>query len=197
MLPGKKLFLISLFTLLCLSESSFAQKTMEVESLILEGSKLSINGTSNVNDFECIYDDRFETDTLKHIVQVEEAIVVLDGDQLKLEIDSFDCGKRGINRDFRNTLKSKVYPNIQIELVKVVAQNEIPFEAEIMASLAGVTNRYILELVNLSIENEQTQFEGTLTLKMSDFNLSPPTALFGLIKVRDEIDVNFLLKIRQ
>lgn len=197
MLPGKNLFLISLFTLLCLSESSFAQKTMEVESLILEGSKLSINGTSNVNDFECIYDDRFETDTLKHIVQVEEAIVVLDGDQLKLEIDSFDCGKRGINRDFRNTLKSKVYPNIQIELVKVVAQNEIPFEAEIMASLAGVTNRYILELVNLSIENEQTQFEGTLTLKMSDFNLSPPTALFGLIKVRDEIDVNFLLKIRQ
>ncbi|MEQ9266237.1 MAG: YceI family protein [Balneolaceae bacterium] len=170
---------------------------MEVESLILEGSKLRINGTSNVNDFECIYDDRFETDTLKHIVQVEEAIVVLDGDQLKLEIDSFDCGKRGINRDFRNTLKSKVYPNIQIELVKVVAQNEVPFEAEIMASLAGVTNRYILELVNLSIENEQTQFEGTLTLKMSDFNLSPPTALFGLIKVRDEIDVNFLLKIRQ
>lgn len=197
MLPGKKLLVISFLSLFYLSESSFAQKTVEVESLILEGSKLSINGTSNVNDFECIYDEEFETDTLKHVVQVEEAIVVLDGDELELEIDSFDCGKRGINRDFRNTLKSKVYPNIQIELVKVIAQNEIPVEAEVLASLAGVTNRYILELSNLSIHEEHTQFEGTLTLKMSDFNLSPPTALFGLIKVRDQLDINFLLKIRQ
>lgn len=192
-----KIFLIFILPLFSLCGAASAQETTEVKSLIREGSKLSINGTSNVNDFECIYDEEFEADTLKHIVQVEEAIVVLGGDELKLEIDSFDCGRRGINRDFRNTLKSKIYPNIQIELIKVIAQNGIPIEAEVLTTLAGVSNEYQIELKNISIRNSVSQVEGTLELTMSDFNISPPKALFGLIKVNDKLEINFLIKIEQ
>lgn len=194
----KNRFCISIVLILFLFPMSImSQERSSVQSVILNESKLRINGTSNVNDFECVYEEELESDTLFHQVELAEAFANIQGDRLELVVESFDCGKRGINRDFRNTLKSKQYPNIHIEVLQVTAQNGIPEWATIAIELAGVTNTYEVDLKDVSIDNGQIQVFGEQNLRMSDFGLKPPTALFGLIKVRDRLKISFTLQVIQ
>jgi hypothetical protein len=189
----------SMFTISALpGYSVYAQQTQQVNSVILDDSKLTINGTSNVNDFECIYDEEFEEDTLSHTINIDEAIAEVEGEQLVLVVDSFDCGKRGINRDFRNTLKSDVYPTIELDLKKVIRVPGEPISAEVDITLAGVTKSYLVEFGEVKFYEEGfVEVLGTQPVQMSDFGIEPPRALFGLIKVNDELDINFTLRIIQ
>lgn len=48
-------------------------------------SKLSILGTSNVTDFECLYDNDFRIDTLSHYLTLDQETINVSGDTLKLK----------------------------------------------------------------------------------------------------------------
>ncbi len=172
------------------------QHEVSIQTIILNESKLRINGTSNVTDFECKYANNFEVDTLSHQLEITNDSVLVSGDSLPLTIDSFDCGKRAINKDFRNTLKSKEYPNIDITLLEVYSENGQPKSASIAISLGGATQQYVVSLVEETNDGKVVAISGTQKLKLSDFNLEPPRALFGLIKVRDELVVSFELLVK-
>lgn len=176
---------------------AFAWQDGRVNSVIMDGSKLKINGTSNVTDFECIYDEKIEQDTLSHYVEFEDTFVAVGGDELRLEIDSFDCGKRGINRDFRKVLRSSEYPNIDIRLEKVYREEGKPVEADVAITLAGTTNQYRVRLHQVALEKSSATVGGSQIINMTDFGIEPPTALFGLIKVDNTLQINFTLRIKQ
>ena len=191
------LYLCTLSLFFVSPENVFARQSNEVKSLILEDSKLRINGTSNVNDFECIYEDEIEPDTLTHNIQVQDTSIAVLGDDISLKIDSFNCGKRGINKDFRKTLKSDVHPNIEIELLSIVSPNGVPTLANVATTLGGVTKEYTIELRDYKFQNNLVIVSGTNKINMTDFGISPPTALFGMIKVKDQISIDFTLSIKQ
>lgn len=193
----KLLCAILILSSLLFGSKVYAQENIPVQSILLEGSKLRINGTSNVNDFSCLYDEAFETDTLRHLIKVGEDLVEVGGDELDLKIDSFDCGKRGINRDFRNTLKSKEYPFIVVELISVQNENGIPSKADVNISLAGESKDYAVPLENISFDKGIFTVQGEQVLNMTDFNIDPPSALLGLIKVKDRLTIQFSLRIKQ
>ncbi|MFV1884432.1 MAG: YceI family protein [Balneola sp.] len=198
MKDGKFIILcICIFSMLVGARNTFARQTNEIKSIILEESKLRINGTSNLNDFECIYEDEIEPDTLTHNVEVRDTSIAVQGDDISLKIDSFNCGKRGINRDFRKTLKSDVYPNIEIELLSIVSPNGQPTLANIATTLGGVTREYTIVLRDYEFLDDLVIVSGTNEINMTDFGISPPTALFGMIKVKDQISIDFTLSIKR
>ncbi len=181
------------FILIICSVSINAQEKIPIKSVMLNESKLSILGTSNVTDFECFYENDFQIDTLSHFLSIEKEIVRISGDTLKLTIDNFDCGKRGINRDFRKSLQSDEYPTIDISLINFKPSNELLEEVNVLISLAGTEKRYVLEFTSIYQDDGIIKIEGERTLSMTDFNIDPPKALFGLIKVRDELTITFTL----
>lgn len=183
---------LSLFLLGFFSNQSYTQESFKVQSLILNESNLRINGTSNVNDFECVFNGDFEESSLTHKVYLGKDNLSVSGDSLALQIDSFDCGKRAINRDFRNTLKSSEFPNIVIHLSSI-KRNSTTDSALVSINLAGVSKEYALPLSNVKTENGNVVYNGFQSLKMTDFNIDPPTALLGLVKVRDELMIHFEL----
>lgn len=176
-----------------------AQDPERGRALILQDSKLSIHGTSNVTDFICLYNYEIEQDTLTYAIQrvVEDSLVIITGDKLKLKTEGFDCGKKGINRDFRKTLKSEQYPLIEIELLKLFLNNHAPFKAEVLIRLAGNTQPYLVLFRDTDEVNRVHLVSGVQDLKMTDFGLDPPSALFGLVKVRDELKIHFTLKVKE
>ncbi len=199
MIITHKNFLIVLSALVCVfNQNAIAFQSDESGSVSLDGSKLTINGTSNVNDFRCIYDEDSASGTASNeqYDAIQNASTSTSEDVLVLVVDSFDCGKRGINRDFRNTLKSDIYPTIHVELIDVVRKNEIPAMAIVNISLVGITKEYSVELGEAYVEDGDTLVPGTQIINMSDFNIEPPRALFGLIKVRDELTIQFSLRIK-
>lgn len=162
-------------------------------------SKLSINGTSNVSDFRCQSEHELQQDSLQFEYHFEGETINVDGVSLALEIDQFDCGKRGINRDFRSTLKYKEYPFINItlnELVLEEATDIVPTQARVTISIAGNERDYTVPLTAFSSSEDRIIVGGTKTLYMSDFGLTPPSPLFGLVQVSDQLDITFDLVIR-
>lgn len=162
-------------------------------------SKLSINGKSNVNDFRCQSEHELQQDSLQFDYHFQEQTINVDGVTLSLEVDQFDCGKRGINRDFRSTLKYKEYPFIHItlnELVLEEATDIVPTNARVTISIAGVEQEYLVPLTAFSSSEERILVGGTKTLYMSDFGLTPPSPLLGLVQVSDELDITFDLVIK-
>ena len=162
-------------------------------------SKLSINGKSNVNDFQCISNHDLRQDSLNFTYQYTGESILVTNVNLNLEVNQFDCGKRGINRDFRNTLKHEEHPFIQITLNEVILDDSADFSpsaAMLSIEIAGVKREYQVPLSEFSRQENSILVGGTKALQMTDFNLDPPTALFGLVQVSDELDIVFDLVIK-
>lgn len=189
----KENIFISVFIIYSFSMTINAQDIIPINSIILNDSKLSIIGASNVTDFECLYEDDFQTNTLSHFFTLENKVVRVSGDTLKLAIDNFDCGRRGINRDFRKSLKSNEYPSIDISLIDFESSNKLLERVNVLISLAGNERKYALEFKSTYQDEDIIEIQGEQKLSMTDFNIDPPTALLGLIKVRDELTIKFTL----
>lgn len=193
---SKVLQQISILALCALPAFSNAQNgTVQLSN----ESKLSINGKSNVNDFKCRSDHDLQKDSLQYSYRLMKKTIKVDGVTVSLEIDQFDCGKKGINRDFRRTLKHKEFPFIHItlnELELKEANDIVPAHALVTISIAGVNKEYSVPLDAFSNNEDRIQIGGHKILHMSDFGLKPPSPLFGLIQVSDELDIEFDLVIR-
>ncbi len=184
------LFFLSLFPILFIQENALARQTNQATSIILESSKLRINGTSNVSNFECNYKNRISSDTLSHSITFSDSLIVT-GDTIQLSSDAFDCGKKPINKDLRKTLKAKDYPFLELELTSIEIADEVPFQALLSVTIAGIQRTETVTITEFSTEESGISFKGEGDILLTDFDLKPPRALFGLIKVDDRVDIHF------
>jgi hypothetical protein len=151
-----------------------------------------------VNSFSCAYGTSFAQDTLSHEVSIQEdSVVAVSGDDLALKVDAFDCGKKAINKDFRNTLKSDKHPTIDVSLSRLIHEQGVARKAEIIITIAEVSQSYIVRISQERTVEDGHIISGSQMVKLTDFNLEPPRAMFGLIKVHDEMEVDFSLTINQ
>tara|TARA_Y100000815_G_C13115942_1_gene414973 strand:- start:123 stop:704 length:582 start_codon:yes stop_codon:yes gene_type:complete len=166
------------------AQSSYTKKAVEV----LKSSELNITGKTNVNTFTC----RFNTDYLKPCQLIsycdKNGIITFKNANLVLNAKGFDCGSKGINRDFQKLLKTDEYPEITLELIKATIHGD-KLVAQVDITMAGKNKEYNVPVV--VSEGDYQTFNGVLSLKLSDYELSLPTKLFGLIVIKDDIEINF------
>ena len=168
---------------------------------IRQGSSLSITGDTNITDFSCGYDlslldPYYEVNYLE-----KEGVLSFRNTILKLRNIGFDCGSRGINKDFHALLQSDQYPVIGLELLTVEIQDQNTALAKVAIRIAGQVREYLIPVQlfpELAQHNEQSlQIAGQLELNISDYGLQPPKKLFGIIVVKDDIQINFNLHLRR
>ncbi|WP_434035675.1 YceI family protein [Formosa sp. 4Alg 33] len=187
----KKLAIV-LSVLLAVSFSGSPVKTQS-EIIIKPSSKLTIHGITNVANFAC----KFNTVTLKDEIAIsytakschtsfENALLVLDNKE-------FDCGRKIINKDFNDLLKSDTYPQIAIRLKEVVRSKTDPkiVTAHVDFIIAGVTKSYQIP-IHISRDQALT-VNGKIKLNIRDFGLENPKKMLGLIKIEDVVTVHFHL----
>ena len=183
-------------TLLLIGTFANAQVTLKMKEVaVLPSSQLSITGDTNINKFECI----FNTSYLEKAQQVsytrKDSIMNFSGAILTLNTQGFDCGNKGINQDFHDLIKSDQYPEILLELSNVTLHSKTFGIANICITMAGKQKFY---KVPVNIQDGKTaHFKGELELNIKDFNLEPPKKLFGIIKVKDEIEIAFDLCVKK
>lgn len=190
----KKLLLavILLFT----GALSQAQDSFHVKKVrVLPSSQLAINGDTNINKFECVFDTDHLNEAQKVYYSRKDSIMSFTGAILSLNTQGFDCGNKGINRDFHDLIKSEEYPEILLEISKVKLRTKNFGVATICITMAGIQKFYEVP-ININ-DGDIAQFQGELELNIKDFNLAPPTKLFGIIVVKDEIEIGFDLKVKK
>jgi polyisoprenoid-binding protein YceI len=105
-----------------------------------------------------------------------------------------------MNQDLQAFLKVKEHPSASIRLIKVdISGDQImnkPRQEAISLmeiTLAGITKRYQIP-VTITNDGGEYGFSGSLELNICDFDLEPPVVMMGLIRVKEEVKVDFKLK---
>lgn len=186
----KTLFIILIFTTL-----GFTKRDTVLENKafkIAEGSRLSVIGTSNVKGFTCKYDvTKFDQEFPVNYTLEGDKIVFSKSD-LVLENINFNCGGRGINRDFREILKTNAHPQIKLTLKEIInykKKNQVEVIVDI--SMAGVSNPYHIPVVYKT--TDKLEVSGHLELGLKDFKIEAPSKLFGIVQIGNEVKIEFQL----
>lgn len=192
----KRLF----FILLSLVLVSFAKLNTAAHSksiLITNKSELNINGTSNITDFKCRYNIKNLDSPIRIHYEKNNHVIRFENSMLVLENSGFDCGGKGINRDFHGLLQSDIYPKIILRLkeVKLKSHKNHFADALVEIEIAGKKKSYHMET---EFHNEDDwHIAGQLKLNINDFNLKAPKKMLGLIVVSDEIEISFKLVVKE
>lgn len=182
-------------------------------------STLVLNGTSNVASWRCTGTTMSgEAVIAAPLTKVNEVIDrVEDGNigawmtnpaagqfpppafRLTIPVDALRCtGGKPMERDLMNTLKASRFPAIEFRLDGLRAGIEHDLDARLyrtsiggQLALAGVTRALTVPVSAERVSRTTFRLRAELPVKMSDFAIAPPTALFGLIHANDGLVVRF------
>lgn len=168
----------------------------------LSESRLWIEGSSNVNEFECQAEEYGgeatipqEEDPLANIAPADNQILSIKVD---IQVDSIECGKRKMNQDLQKALQVEKYPQISFlyQSAELLSEPDNPddgFQLEVqgLLTIAGTTKEIKFTTEAYYINSGSVRARGGTTINMTDFGVEPPTALMGLIRANEELTVNF------
>ncbi|MEQ1747300.1 MAG: YceI family protein [Saprospiraceae bacterium] len=171
---------------------------------IVKPSRLYLRGTTNVNKFTCECEDQFVLQELE-ITDDTDAGARFKNARLSMMTRKFNCRNGKIDRDMQKALKAEEYPKIEIELLETRQKTEglqnpesdwFDIEAKVNVTITGVTKEKQIKAKAKKLSTGQFALKGSEALNMSEFSIVPPTAMFGLIKVNDQITFHFDLTIQ-
>lgn len=168
--------------------------------VVMQGSSLSVNGTTNINSFQCDINNYNLPDTISLLKGFSKGQLLPMNGKLNLEIEAFDCHNRMMTADLRKTLKAKVYPILAVKFVSINSfpdfKNPSKITGVVDISLSGVSKRFEINYLFTGDEKQEVHLKGNQKIHFSDFNLIPPSKLGGVIKANDELLVEFKLNLK-
>jgi hypothetical protein len=197
-------FFLFLFLLVIGFQFAYAQKNSTpflIKWVVQKGGSLKVDGSTNINKFSCKIADYSLPDTIAIYKNnnVKDVILPMTG-RLALDIGSFNCGNPIMTSDLRKTLKAKEFPKLYISFIslsKIPEANKINGDITgwVDIELAGVKKRFLVNYIFSSASNQSFHLTGTKSINFSDFNLTPPRKLGGMIKANEKLDVEFQLNL--
>ena len=188
--PGIIILLVVIFI-----STGFTEKGLWI---IDTDSVLTIHGSTNINNFTCTMDCYIGGDTLQYLKR-SRGYELSSNRPMVIPVRSFECDTRQISNDFRKTLKAETYPQLTINFRSLQG----PYTSNscvngiVDISVAGVTTRYTIQFNVVENEHNTIRLKGLHPVAFADFNLVAPEKLSGLIKVREVLNVEFNLVLRE
>ncbi len=192
-----------LFIALSFSQLSFRSAALVGQYELAAGSRLYLEGTSNVKDFSCHCTDPLPAG--EYLVRVEQEMLTFSNTSIQIYSRSFDCGHRGINKDMYETLQSADHPYIEIELLAVEQLEALDnnsadlwtsAQAQLRMTIAGSSQLLSMPIQIQARPDGLLQCKGVQSIYLSDFELEAPRPMLGLIKVDDCIRIYLDLLLR-
>lgn len=162
-------------------------------------SYLGIDGSSNINEFTCDIHEYLRSDTLRGITDKDRGrYLFTNASSLSVDIRKFDCHQKYITADFRKMLKADQFPCLVIRFLTLDEfRDGIVVKGQVMVELAGKKKTMDVAYKCSESSPQQIKLEGFKVMKFSDFELEPPRKIGGLIRINEEIKVNFNLYFRK
>ena len=150
---------------------------------------IRILGGSNINSFSFTYSTSSLSDALQIIETKDTGFL-----SVTVPVRDFEASNSLMYEDFLELIRAREFPDLRIIIPKERLEKAFRTDRtscpDIEIMLAGVTRIYKIDCNYYDCGNNLF-IQGLKMIKLSDFNIQPPEKLNGLIKVRDEISVNF------
>ncbi|QEK50957.1 YceI family protein [Pedobacter aquae] len=195
----RKMRLLKLFIFLVwMLVTAFNDKAPASKWVIYKACSLKVNGSTNVNKFDCVINNYYKPDTLSFVQYNQQDAVKMIG-AMKLDINSFDCHNPMMTADLRKTLKAKQFPKLVIKFITLSKYPQLKGQQVtgwVQIDLAGVSKKFQVDYQLIPSGANALQLKGLKQIKFSDFNIEPPRKIGGMIKTDDELDIEFNLHIK-
>lgn len=155
-----------------------------------QSSSLEILGTSTLHDWE------IKAENLKGTAQVPYADDEYAIESLQFEVltESLKSGKNSMDNNTYEALKSDDFDKITYTLKEATILKKegktYEFDTKGSLTIAGFTKEISMP-VKVAFNAANMTCIGTITFKMTDFKVDPPTALLGTVKTGDEVTIKF------
>jgi len=117
-----------------------------------------------------------------------------------IPVSFLDCQNKSLLHDFRKMVNAAEYPVVSIgidtgkfeEIVSGGGRSPVPLQI----TLSGITKKLHSHYSIQPVASGQQILTGDVTIRLSDFSMKPPQKMFGLIKLNDEVIINFKISIK-
>ena len=168
--------------------------------VVESSSSLNIQGSSNVNTFTCVVAEYLKPDTLAYSLDEKSNKLSFNNSSLSIDINRFDCHQKYITADLRKTLKADENPVLKIRFLNIDnvdgRNSNSKINGNIDIVLAGVVKRVNVDFMVGRPGKDRITLTGDKELLFSDFALTPPRKLAGLIRINEKITVHFHLELK-
>lgn len=171
---------------------------MKKHFTIADNSRLLLKGVSNVNTFTCDCAERYNPQVFE--LEQQDGGTRFHQTSLKISTRKFNCHNDKIDQDMRKALKADKFPYIQIDLLETrqdigslqsANRDWFDIQAKVRITICGVQRIKTIPAKAMALSDSAFRLKGAHPIVMSEFGIAPPTALFGLIQVQDQIDFHF------
>lgn len=180
---------------------SGAQSYLLDNVIIEEGGKVWIEGEAGMISYQCNAENlsgvgkvNNTNSSLDNITQDDEQIEI----SVSLPVESLSCGKRAMDKDMYEALKSNSYPNISYKLLSAqLAENNsdttgwMNIHTRGIMEIAGVQDTTSFMVQGKLLSENRFQVKGSKHIHMDTYNIERPTAMLGLIKASKDLSVHF------
>lgn len=174
-----------LFSMILLISGSL---TGQVLKIVPGSSVITINGTSNLHDWK------------SKAEQINGELVLSGNDQVKsfkldIPVKSIKSGEKIMDSKTYETFDANKHPNIAFRLTDItnlqISGDNVNVVFNGNLTMAGTTRKVAIKANGKNTKQGTYIFNGNVPLKMTDFQMKPPTALLGALKVGDGIKLEF------
>jgi len=191
------IFLINLFFF----SVSFTQVTYKID----EGSVMTITGTSTFHDWTSKVNEIKGDYVFKEVIQnkklPKQGSSILEQVKMLIPVLSIES-PRGSTMDKKtyNALKHEEHPNIIFEvksdnIEQITDKASKKFTLEVIGDLtpAGFKKEINVSLEVQILESGQITVKGAYPLDMVEYEIEPPSAMFGQLKTGKDVTIEFEL----
>lgn len=192
-----KSLLTSILLLLSVSAGSAVAQQNAVQ--LLDKSTMQIEGTSNVHDWtadveQLNFDITFNTSALAS----DSLSNPVENLSLTIPVEKMKSGKGGLDRRMHDALKSDNYPNITFnltssELAEQTSDSTFQLNTTGTVTIAGVSRDISFPVMGTIQDNGTFKFAGDYEINMQDYDVDPPTAMFGAVRSGEMVTISFEL----
>lgn len=162
---------------------------------------LTIEGTSTIRSWSC--DAVGYTVTPDPPTGFEEGVLrgekALNTVTLTFPVEAIECGNGKMNEHLRKALKLDDHPRITYWLSTYEirqAEAGMVVEADGRLQIAGFERPVTMDVQVQEDADGAIRVTGEQVIRMTDFDVEPPTLMFGTLKVGDEVVVKFDMPLR-
>lgn len=169
--------------------------------LTKNNASILISGTSNLHDWK-MHLKTFDCNA--DFVIEESNIEIIDNVTFSCNAEDLKSDNTLMDKKAYSALKSKSFPQMRFDMtspLKVNPDNN-KFSANLKGNLniAGKSSTVSIPVNGIIINqngNNIINVNGDLVLKMSDFEISPPVFMMGVLKTGDSVNVSFTMQFSQ
>lgn len=180
----KKLIIFSAAVLMVLTASANQPYTA------VKGSKITVAGTSTMHDWTMTSEDVKVQASLNNSGSGGYVVEVL---RFSVPVNTLKSGKSGMDDNAYKALKEKKFPTITFELGNTGAGGASAVEATGQLTIAGVTKTIAINGKVERLSNGDVKITGTYKLSMNDYQVEPPSFMFGTVNTGEEVTIDYQL----